>query len=297
MLNCVNKILATIFLVFFISCKNKSNEVTETTKLFNLYSKKIATTTVYDNIYKKANDSIHNWIDNKLIGSKMQRFSNWKLDNLICFSKKMDRCIMVIMNQENKSVSNSLNIFYGVKIKNNWFFLYGPTIYPDPYSKKGVLSFEKLHEIAMREVFSGYLKKKNKVFFGNLFGKIEWEINDRFFLELDKPVVSFETRKTSPNVYYSCRDINSKNEYEECSFKHEALSVWNEDSTSVIKDTYLYSTEIPVVKKIRKLKKGDLLRVIERIDNSKWCCVRIWDGNPYIGFVEKKAIVKKDNGR
>lgn len=224
----------------------------------------------------------------------MQRFSNWKLNNLLCFNKKKEKCVMAIMNQDSKLLSNSLNIFYGVKIKNKWYFFYGPTIYPDPYNEHGVFSFEKLHEIAMKEVFSGYLKKKDRGFWNNMFGKTEWEINDDFFKAINFPRVPFEDRKTDENTYFSCRELNDKKEYEDCFFRHEALSVCNEDSTSVNKDTYLYSPEFPVTKKIRELKKGDLLRVVERIDNSDWCCVRMWDGNPYIGFVEKKAIIKRE---
>jgi len=46
------------------------------------------------------------------------------------------------------------------------------------------ISFTKLHEIAMKEVFNGYVLKKKKDigFWKNLFNpEYEYEINERFF--------------------------------------------------------------------------------------------------------------------
>src|SRR5690606_15530712 len=43
------------------------------------------------------------------------------------------------------------------------------------------LPFQKLHEIALDNIFRGYLKKKDKGFLGNIFGKTEWEVNENWF--------------------------------------------------------------------------------------------------------------------
>jgi hypothetical protein len=109
--------------------------------------------------------------------------TNWKLDSLVCFNVTNDKCIMAFMVQYGKDVSNGINYYYGVKINEKWFFFRGPHIYI-PNSKKA-LPFPTLHEIAMQEVFSGYLKKKDKGFWGNLKQEEEWEINEEFFDQLD----------------------------------------------------------------------------------------------------------------
>src|SRR5690606_20252584 len=74
---------------------------------------------------------------------------------------------------------------YGVNINGKWYFFKGPFIvlFRENYQKDvhTSLSFEKLHEIAMENVFRGYLKKKDKGFFGNIFGKTEWEVNENWF--------------------------------------------------------------------------------------------------------------------
>lgn len=71
---------------------------------------------------------------------------------------------------------DGMNYFYGVRIKGGWYFFKGPNIFlPRQYYQKDVhkpLSFSKLHEIAMQEIFNGYLIQNAKSI---------WEINDRFF--------------------------------------------------------------------------------------------------------------------
>jgi hypothetical protein len=290
-----------LILIFSIySCDYKRNEREKKEKLIYGTSLGIMKKKEYDNVLYKAKDSLNFWIKNGLhFYDKYQ-----KIDSLICFNKNKNRCVMALLDSSPEGIYDGIHYFYGAKFNNKWYFFGGATIYlPREFYQKDIhqpLSFEKIHEIALDEVYSGYLKKKDKGFWANLFGKTEWELNDDFFGELDKPNVPFEERKTEPNSHYSCRDINNKREYEECAFIHDALRVWNEDSTSVTKDTYLYSPEFPVTKKIRQLKKGDLLSVIERIDNSQWCCVRMWDGIPYVGFIEKEAIAKRkkiDSGK
>ncbi|SDY34240.1 hypothetical protein SAMN05444397_101392 [Flavobacterium aquidurense] len=303
MSNNVNKIFIIVLgLLCFLSCKDEKKEIQKKASLYYEKSISASDNDTYNRVYANATDSINSWINNKLKGYANQRLNagSWRLDSLICFNSKADKCILALLTQAvfwKDTDHDNMDFFYGIKIKNKWYFFQGAGIsLPREFYQKDTtkpLSFQIMHEIAMKEIFRGYLKKKDKGFWGNLFGKTEWEINDRFFLELDKPRLPFETRKTAPS-YYSCRDINNKKEYVECSLKYEALSVWNEDSTSISKDTYLYSPEFPVTKKIRQLKKGDLLRVIERIDNSQWCYVRMWDGNPNVGFIEKEAIVKRE---
>ncbi|KOP36638.1 hypothetical protein DBB36_08540 [Flavobacterium sp. WLB] len=281
--------------IIFFSCTREKNNTVE----YRLSSVKTVSIAENNKVYKQINDTVSNWIRNDIkYYAPFELSKTLIIDSLLCFNKDGTKLISAKLTRHDDKNSNSdgLDYFYGVKINKSWYFFNGAYIVlPRELYQKDIhtpLSFEKLHEIAMKEIFSGYLKKKDKGFWGNLVGKTEWEINDRFFRELNELRLPFETRKTDPNTYYSCRELNDKKEYEDCFFRHEALSVWNEDSISVNKDTYLYSPEFPVTKKLRQLKKGDLLRVIERIDNSDWCCVRMWDGNPNVGFIEKETIVK-----
>ena len=286
-------VLFLIFVVLFCSsCQRKSKNN------YMIFSKNYVTNTEYMNTYESVLDTINNWKINSA-GNRSIWALNYKLDSTICFNKAKNKLVTSFLVQCNDidCVQDDLHFFYGIKIKNKWFFFKGASIVlPREYYQKNIhtpLNFEKLHEIAMKEVFNGYLKKKDKGFWDNLSGKTEWEINEDFFNEINLPRVPFKERKTNLNTYYSCRELDDKKEYEDCFFRHEALSVWNEDSTSVIRDTYLYSPGFPVSKKIRQLKKGDLLRVMERIDNSEWCYVRMWDGNPYMGFIKKETILKR----
>jgi len=83
------------------------------------------------------------------------------------------------------AVVDNLMFIYGVKIENEWYFFDGPGIMvPREMYQKDIhkpLSFSKLHEIAMQEVFSGYLKKKDLGFWRNVFGKTEYEVNEAWF--------------------------------------------------------------------------------------------------------------------
>lgn len=108
----------------------------------------------------------------------MQSYTDWQLDSLVCFNQSADRCVMVIMNSKSSTVNNSLNYFYGVMIKDKWYFFSGSTLYLlDNYlglSKDAILNFSQLREFSMKYVFSGYLIKHR--------GK--YVINDKFFDDL-----------------------------------------------------------------------------------------------------------------
>ncbi|WP_149244334.1 hypothetical protein [Dyadobacter sp. 32] len=169
-------LVAIVFFQLIFSCKddkkqNQQNAGIDRNKLIE-YSKIHFGESNYSDLYKAANDSLNSWIGNKLSASKMQRYSNWQLDSLLCFNIAKNKCIMAIANQESETVNNSIIYFYGVKINKQWYFFYGPTMYPDPFNHNP-LPFAKLHEIAMDDIFKGYLKKNEKS------GK--WEINEGFF--------------------------------------------------------------------------------------------------------------------
>lgn len=168
-----------ILALILIACDDLNHQG-KTRSIFKEYSINQLGVNQYNNVYKLAKDTLDNWIFEKLNIGKMQRFSKWELDSLLCFNTSKDKSIMAIVNQESETVNNSVNIFYGVKINGDWFFFYGPTIYPNPLDHTP-LPFTKLHGIAMQEVFRGYLKKKDLGFWRNTFGKAEYEVNEEWF--------------------------------------------------------------------------------------------------------------------
>lgn len=181
LINVRNK-FAVIFasLLFGIcSCHNNSKDLNQKRKLYFEFSINNSSKISYKRIHKQANDSIKVWVKNSLQKYLSQRLNNWKLDPLICFNKQGDKCVMALLVRETywkKAVQENIDWFYGSKINSKWYFFKGPALalprelyQKDQYTP---LSFEKMEEIAMDEIFSGYLKKgKNS----------EWEINEDWF--------------------------------------------------------------------------------------------------------------------
>ena len=172
-------IIYILFYCFLIACNNKEKEIKKNSELYYKYSTQAATEHIYKQIYGMAKDSINVWIQNKLQTVKYENANNWQIDTLICFNKDIDKCVMALAVSDTlykQSPSDGITFFYGVKIRENWYFFKGAFIVipRENYQKNRYppLSFEKLHEIAMQEVYSGYLVKDTK---GN------WQINDKFF--------------------------------------------------------------------------------------------------------------------
>ncbi len=170
MLKHVNKIIFLVSLIVF-SCRNNDAR----RQLFYARSVKKATESEYYKVYNNALDSIRFWTQNKFLNYTMQINCKWELDSLICFNSKLTKCILSIENQEIRYFTNSINYLYGIKIKSEWYFIEGPTIYlfSERYgqSPKTALSFEKLHAIALDEIYKNYLTASG-------------EINEDFFSDL-----------------------------------------------------------------------------------------------------------------
>jgi hypothetical protein len=185
-----NKIYLFIYL-FISSCENKQ----EKNKSYFEISKKAATIEQYNLIYQNARDSISNWVGNNIVRYQMQKYSNWQLDSLICFNSEANKCVMAIINQQSKTVTNSLNYFYGVKINGKWYFFEGPVVYlfSDHYGKlpKTALSFSTMQDIALKEIYAGYLTNNGK-------------INEAWFDYIFKTDIGCSSCKTDAdfNTYY-----------------------------------------------------------------------------------------------
>ena len=154
-------IFCFLFFIFCFSCKNENNKIIAMSTQYKEISKGNSGVE-YLLVLQEANDSLNFWIKNKI-------HNPYQLDSLICFNRNNDKLVGALLSED------GIKFFYGVKIKNRWYFFDGATIvllkefYPND---AWPLSYNKLHEIAMKEVFSGYLIKDEK---GN------WVINDKFF--------------------------------------------------------------------------------------------------------------------
>jgi hypothetical protein len=136
-------------------------------------------------------DSLHIWASKNLDAYLDCKLYGWQIDSLICLNSSANKCVASLLMKVDlsKSTADGVDFLYGTKIENQWYFFRGPSIHlPREYYQKDThtpLSFEKLHEIAMKEIFSGYLKKDKAS---------KWEINERFFDQVvpksNEPVAS-----------------------------------------------------------------------------------------------------------
>nr|WP_321426941.1 hypothetical protein [uncultured Acetobacteroides sp.] len=148
-----------------------------------MYSKRIVSENKYVNIYHQAGDTVKKWIENDIEYFNDVVFGKTiTVDSLLCFNSNKTKLITAILTRKYwNTESDGITYFYGVNIDGNWYFFQGPfiVISREMYVSKSKihepLSFEMLHEIAMKEVFNGYLKKGSK-------GK--WEVDDSFFADI-----------------------------------------------------------------------------------------------------------------
>lgn len=161
------KYFLTLF-IFIYSCTNKNinNE-----KLLKTTTIKIVGEVNYKELYSKACDSINSWTTNKLGYFKFCGVSkNCLLDSLICINSSGTRLIGCILKQQllEEGVADDIDYFYGEKINNNWVFFTGPNIFIprsmiENQNIHRALSFQQLHQIALKEVYSGYFDPNGNI--------------------------------------------------------------------------------------------------------------------------------------
>ena len=163
------------FSVFLFSCSESLNE-----NKLKLKSIEVAGANGYNNIYKLLNDTLTIWKQYKIFGSLDSVYSIQYSDSLLCFNQNADRLITCILNKyvnkKEKSVADGINFFYGEKIDKKWYFFKGPYIHiPREIIKnhdiQTPLDYQQLHQIALKEVYSGYLSRGeiNEDWFTNHF--------------------------------------------------------------------------------------------------------------------------------
>jgi hypothetical protein len=91
------------------------------------------------------------------------------LDNILCINKEKTKVILVEFCIWLNSPFDDLNLIYGVKVKNKWYFIEGESVVIPRYNES---SFENLKQQAMESIYESYV-------FRNKNGDLE--INDNFF--------------------------------------------------------------------------------------------------------------------
>ena len=175
----IKNFAAVLLVCLVFACKEKrSGELRHKRMLYKKYSTQQVGYKEYMDVFNSVNDSIKKWVSNNLENYAIYKTYGWHLDSLICFNAEGDRCQMALSYQlPSNDDHDGMDYFSGIKIKNRWYFFMGGGhfLLPREYYQSDIhapLSFKKLDEIAMEEIFRGYLKKNPKG---------EWEINDGFF--------------------------------------------------------------------------------------------------------------------
>jgi hypothetical protein len=167
MLNQGIKVILFLTVLFLFSC---SLTETDKTHKFKNKSLSIIGKNEYTKIYNQASDSIVIWSTNNLSYYQYLGVSKkYLLDSLLCFNKAADRFITCILMQQQlkEGVADDIDFFYGEKINNKWYFFKGANVFlPRSAYNKDIhtpMIFPQLHEIALTEVYSGYLKSNGEI--------------------------------------------------------------------------------------------------------------------------------------
>ena len=121
-------------------------------------------------IYQNLCDSFEVWKLNKLQSMSAELLYEYKLDSLLCLNKQKNRLITCrfLMVNIPESTSDDLQFIYGEKIDSNWIFFRGSSIVIprsliEGHDSHKPLSYQQLHRIALKEVYSGYIDQNGNI--------------------------------------------------------------------------------------------------------------------------------------
>jgi hypothetical protein len=159
-----DKLLLITLLSFFLSCSDSQN------KRIKLVSINTVSLETQLEIYKKANDSLKRWcfseLDNFRFATKEKEFI---IDSVLCFNKEGTRFVSVLINRNiSNPNSDGFDYFYGEKMNDKWYFFRGAyTVIPREmvpgHDIHKPLSYQQLHEIALKEVYANYLLPNGEI--------------------------------------------------------------------------------------------------------------------------------------
>ncbi len=171
-----------LLLVGISSCNlfEKKEEITSIEKIAVSQMTKID----HDSLYNKITDTLTYWVASSLGSVEAEKIYSYKIDSLICLNTDKTRLICARHLYVNVINSNSddLQFLFGERIMNKWYFFKGPSIVipremvPNhPLNKP--LNYQQLHQIALKEVYGGYLKADgtiNENYFTSQFEDSGW---------------------------------------------------------------------------------------------------------------------------
>ncbi len=160
---------ASVLFIFLIVSCNLNNDIKDVKRIKEM-SVKVVTLETYNFLFSQMTDSIKNWkLNNLQKYIEDKRISEYELDSLICFNGKGNRCITCLLERAflKPNTTAGITFFYGEKINNEWFFFSGEHIFIPHEMKEekddNPFDYPELHQIALKEVYGGYLKSNGEI--------------------------------------------------------------------------------------------------------------------------------------
>ena len=162
--------------IIFTSCSEKPDYYSTSLKKANI--------PLYNQALKSLTDSFGNWVTQKTNNVTAEITYKYQVDSLLCFNSAADRFITCrhLYVGVKESSSDDLQTVFGEKINNNWYYFKGSSVSIPRSMVSGhpintPLSYQQLHQIALKEIYSSYLKKNGEInenWFTSLFESPGW---------------------------------------------------------------------------------------------------------------------------
>lgn len=178
-------IILTLISLLQFNCQRNNNELVLKEKCISVIG-----VSNYKNIIRIANDSIINWKKNNFSYlSESKGISEYTVDSLLISNKSGTRVITCLLAKTflKPNPAGGIEFFYGERINDIWYFTRGASIFI-PYEMKKSKNqlpydYSELHQIALKEVYRGYLKSNG-------------EINEELFIHhFDNAIMNFRKYK------------------------------------------------------------------------------------------------------
>ncbi len=152
--------------LFIIKCADNENK-----KDYFGKTKEVVSTLEYNRIYNSIKDSLQLFQLSSLSSYNFLNGGYWWNDSLMCFNKNGSRLITSVLSSNSnfkEAIADGIQYFYGEKINNGWYFFKGGLIViprnmlkDHPVNKP--LNYQQLHQIALKEVYGGYLNADGSI--------------------------------------------------------------------------------------------------------------------------------------
>ncbi|MBK9285262.1 MAG: hypothetical protein IPM51_13255 [Sphingobacteriaceae bacterium] len=203
-----------LIILFFLllSCNNLQQK--DNTDLYFQVSINSSSDTVYKEVQNNINDSVFHWRINKLSEYTQEiGVTDFIVDSLICFNKSANKIIVATLwrTYVNPSPTAAIGKLLGEKIGDKWYFFSSSSsiFIPNEMKKKDTtsyFSYQQLHEIALKEVYSGYL--------------INGQINENWFKAHFEGIAWGDFKNQGPENDWYLKGRRFKTEKEFCEAMH-----------------------------------------------------------------------------